>query len=106
MKDESELWFYSSFILHPSSLLLHGEDVMRWNRMWGLLTLLLAIVAGCKQRAILTEADNNYTTTTLVDHMDRDPQLSAQSLIPRSPAPPTLDDMDRKIRFISLAECI
>jgi outer membrane protein TolC len=74
--------------------------------MWGLLALVLAVNAGCKQRAFLTETDQNDTTTTLLDHMQSKADLVAKPLIQPVNAPPTLDDLDRKVRFISLAECI
>ncbi len=74
--------------------------------MWSLLALTLAVNAGCKQRGFLTEADQNHTTTTLLDGMQNRADLVAQPIIPSVKAPPTLDDLDRKVRFISLAECV
>ena len=79
---------------------------MRWNRTWVLLALVLAVNAGCKQRAFLTETDENNTTTSLLDHMQNKADLVAQPLIPPVKAPPTLDDLDRKVRYFSLAEAI
>ncbi|MFM7149486.1 MAG: hypothetical protein ACKO23_06550, partial [Gemmataceae bacterium] len=79
---------------------------MRWNRMWGALALALAVTAGCKQRCFMTEADFNRTTTTLLENMELKPDLGAQPITDIVDAPPTLNDLDRKVRFISLAECI
>ena len=74
--------------------------------MWALLALVLAFAAGCKQRAFLTETDENNSTTSLLDHMQNKTDLVAQPLIPPVKAPPTLDDLDRKVRYFSLAEAV
>jgi outer membrane protein TolC len=79
---------------------------MRCNRLWGALALVLALTAGCKQRLFLTEADFNHTTTTLLEGMNENPNLGAQPLTEICDAPMTLNNLDRKIRYISLAECI
>jgi outer membrane protein TolC len=79
---------------------------MRWNRLWGALALALAVTAGCKQRCFMTESDFNRTTTTLLEHMELNRDLGAQPITEPTSAPPTLNNLDRKIRYISLAECI
>src|SRR5690348_15371770 len=74
-----------------------------------LLALTLALplfTSGCKQRCFLTEADHNYTTTTLLDGMVAKPDLAYEPLTPRVDAPPTLNHLDRKVRFLSLAEAV
>lgn len=80
---------------------------MRCNRLWGALALVLAMnVAGCKQRLFMTEADFNVTTTTVLEHMQEKPDLGAVPITEYVPAPATLNNLDRKVRFISLAECV
>jgi outer membrane protein TolC len=79
---------------------------MRWKRLCGTLALALAFTSGCKQRAFMTEADFNRTTTTLLEHMELKQDLGAHPITEPHGAPPTLNDLDRKIRYISLAECI
>jgi outer membrane protein TolC len=79
---------------------------MRWKPLWVTLTLIVAVTAGCKQRCFMTEADWNRTTTTVLDHQEEAPSLSAEPLIQPCQSPPTLGDLDRKVHFISLAECI
>ena len=76
------------------------------NRFFLALALLLAVVAGCKQRCFLTEADYNHTQTTLLDNMQLNPKLANEPVTEPVPPPPTLENLDRKVRFISLAECI
>jgi outer membrane protein TolC len=79
---------------------------MRCNRLWGALALVLALASGCKQRLFMTETDFNHTTTTLLENMNEKPDLGAQPLTEICPAPMTLNNLDRKLRYISLAECI
>jgi outer membrane protein TolC len=79
---------------------------MRWKRFWATLAVLLAAMSGCKQRCFLTESSYNRTVTTLLDGSELHPDLSAQPLTEPVGAPPTLENLDRKVRFISLAECV
>jgi outer membrane protein TolC len=79
---------------------------MRWKLLCGTVALLLAASAGCKQRCYLTEADMERTMTTSLDGFELKPDLSAQALTPFIPEPPTLNNLDRRIRYISLAECV
>ncbi len=80
---------------------------MRCKRLWGALALLLAVAGGCKQRCFMTEADFNRTETTKVQSfMELSPELSYKQLNPLCPPPPTLNNLDRKVRFLSLAEAI
>jgi outer membrane protein TolC len=80
--------------------------MMRWKQLSGVLTLVLLFSGGCKQRCFLTEADFNRTTTTLLEGLDQRPDLGSTPLTASIGAPPTLDNLDRKIRFVSLAECV
>lgn len=79
---------------------------MRWKLLCSTVALLLAVTAGCKQRCFITEADWNQTTTTALDNLELKPDLSAQPLTAFIPEPPTLTNLDRKLRYMSLAECV
>src|SRR5947208_1135546 len=70
------------------------------------LTLFLALSGGCKQRCFLTEADFERTTTTVLDGMELKPDLPYSPLTPITDAPPTLNHLERKVRFLSLAETV
>src|SRR5215467_1393029 len=54
----------------------------------------------------MNEDDFNRTTTTLMDNMELKPDLPDHPLTEMVGPPPTLNNLDRKIRFISLAECV
>jgi outer membrane protein TolC len=79
---------------------------MRCKPLWGLLALSVVLLGGCKQRCFMTEQDFQRTTTTSLQYLEEKPDLGAQPLTELVPAPPTLTNLDRKVRFISLAECI
>jgi outer membrane protein TolC len=79
---------------------------MRWIPLWVALACFLALMSGCKQRCFMTEADHNRTVTSLLDGMEDAPDLSARPAINPSPPPQTLRDFERKVKYISLAECI
>jgi outer membrane protein TolC len=82
---------------------------MHCKRLWGalILLLLLAVVGGCKQHCFMTEEDFNRTTTTLMNEMSElAPDLGEHPITKPVPPPPTLNNLDRKVRFISLAECV
>jgi outer membrane protein TolC len=79
---------------------------MRWKSLCGALALMLAVVAGCKQQCFVTEGDLNTVQTSVFNNLDNNPNQACQPLTHIGHAPPTLDDLDRKVRFISLQECI
>ncbi len=80
---------------------------MHWNRLWAASALLLVIAAGCKQRYFVTEQDFNGVRTATYTALDPlNPELSAKPLTGIIQPPPTLENLERKVRFISLAECI
>src|SRR4051794_18352948 len=70
------------------------------------LTLFLALSGGCKQRCFLTEADMGRTVVTQLEGMELNPELSQKPLTELVDAPPTLNNLERKIRFLSLAEAV
>jgi outer membrane protein TolC len=80
---------------------------MRWKSLCGGLALMLAIVAsGCKQQCFVTESDLHTMHDGLPADLERKPPLSCQPTVGIGPEPMTLDHLDRKIRYVSLAECI
>jgi outer membrane protein TolC len=79
---------------------------MGWKRLWAAMTLLLPMAVGCKQRCFITEADFERVKTTELNNLELDPQLSEKPVTELVGPPPTLENLDRKVRFISLAECI
>ncbi|MFO0929111.1 MAG: TolC family protein [Gemmataceae bacterium] len=78
---------------------------MRWKRL-GTLVALLTLVGGCSQRCFMTEAEFNRTTTTFLEGMELKPDLATKPITEITDPPPTLTNLDRKVRFISLAECV
>jgi outer membrane protein TolC len=79
---------------------------MGWKSMFGGLALLLAIAAGCKQRAFLTESDYNRYQQWVPQHLLESPSVGCEPTIPPTNAPPTLYNLDRQIRYLSLAEAV
>jgi outer membrane protein TolC len=79
---------------------------MRWKRLWTATALLLAVAAGCKQRCFITEEDFERVQTTYLENLEYDPKLSHKPVSDLVNAPPTLENLDRKVRFLSLAEAI
>jgi outer membrane protein TolC len=79
---------------------------MRWKSLCGGLALLLAVTSGCKQRCFLTQDDFNTVQTSLTTGLEINPNVIAQPLIPPTGTPSTVIDPERKVRYISLAECI
>lgn len=70
------------------------------------MALLLSVVSGCKQRIFMTEQDYQHTVTSTLEGQELHPDLSTTPMINPSGTPMTLRNLDRKVRFISLAECI
>jgi outer membrane protein TolC len=84
---------------------------MRWKSWYGALPLLLAMSAltgGCKQRCFVTDEELNTVQTSVFNHpeLEKKFDLSCEPTVGITTSPPTLYDLDRKVRFISLAECI
>ena len=80
---------------------------MRWKVVFIGLALTLAVTAGCKQQVFMTESDLNSTVTGgLLGNGELDPTVGNQPITARVAAPPTVISLERKIRYISLAEAI
>ncbi len=83
---------------------------MRWKKwLGGGLALILAASAGCKQNCYLTECDvNKYVANgSLPSGAEGDPTLGVTpSPAAQVPRPSTVDEPERPIRYMSLAEAI
>ncbi len=80
---------------------------MRWKAVLVGLALTLAVTAGCKQQIFMTESDlNNTVTGGLLGCRELDPTVGNQPVTARVAAPPTVINLERKIRYVSLAEAI
>jgi outer membrane protein TolC len=79
---------------------------MRWKFLGFTVALLLLVSSGCKQRIFMTEQDYQHTVTSTLEGQELNPDLSTTPMINPSGTPMTLRNLDRKVRFISLAECI
>src|SRR5919201_2919025 len=84
---------------------------MRWKSWYGALPLLLAMFAftgGCKQRCFVTEPELNQVQTSVFNfpELEKKFDLSCEPTVGITTAPPTLYDLNRKVRFISLAESV
>ncbi len=84
--------------------------MMRWNA--GLTAVALAVgLAGCQQKCYMTEADLCNAQMSITNRGTPD-DLECNPHYPLDPAkavgltPSTVDDPNRKIRYITLAECI
>src|SRR5262245_42230882 len=79
---------------------------MRWKLLCGGVALALAVAAGCKQHCFVTAEEFNAVQTSCSFNLENKPDLACQPTIPLVEAPPTLYNLDRKIRFLSLAEAV
>jgi outer membrane protein TolC len=79
---------------------------MRWKSWAGGLALLLAAVGGCKQKLFITEGDYQNMQVRLPDCLEHRTDVQSEPTIPATLAPPTVHDLDRPIKYLSLAECI
>jgi outer membrane protein TolC len=80
---------------------------MRWTAaICGGLAVLLAAVGGCKQRCFVSEDDYYSLQQGVPLDLPTNPQITAKPVTPFVGAPQTVYDLDRKVRFLSLAEAI
>src|SRR5947209_18482333 len=79
---------------------------MRWKSWVGGLVLLLAIAGGCKQRCFVPAEIYNQYQNLVPPDLVVNPNVGAQPVIPAVHAPPSLRNLDRAIRYLSLAEAI
>jgi outer membrane protein TolC len=81
---------------------------MRWKRSFGGLALLLALVTGCKQPLFMTKADyDHYHALGLPSpNFETDPNVGAHPTITPCAKPSDINNPERPIRYMSLAECI
>ena len=79
---------------------------MRWKIVCVGLAAALVVTAGCKQQCFVSEADLNNVVSASRCNLEKDPMVGSQPIIDRVSHPPTVEDADRRIRYISLAEAI
>jgi outer membrane protein TolC len=79
---------------------------MRWKSWAGKVTLLLALVGGCKQKLFITEGDYDHMQVRLPDCLEHRLDTAAEPTIPPTGAPPTVHDLDRPVKYLSLAESV
>src|SRR5581483_6548052 len=84
----------------------NGQNTMRWKSLCGGLALLVAMVAGCKQRLFITTDDYDHWKGVSAAALESSPTIHAEPTQDIPPPPPSVRDTDREIRYISLAECI
>ncbi len=84
----------------------NGDKTMGWKSSFGGLTLLLTILVGCKGRVFLTEDQANIYKGMVPANLDQNPNVGANPTIPMVGAPPTLYNLERQIRYLSLAEAV
>jgi outer membrane protein TolC len=80
---------------------------MRWKKKIGALALLLASITGCKQTYFITESERDYYAKILPPALEMSGQSVPDPLLEISGEPPTtVNDPERPIRYLSLAEAI
>ncbi len=84
----------------------NGDMTMGWKFSCGGLTLLLTILVGCKGRVFLTEDQLNIYKGPVPANLQENPNVGATPTVPLTNAPPTLYNLDRQIRYLSLAEAV
>jgi hypothetical protein len=79
---------------------------MGWKSFFGGLTLLLTFLVGCKGRVFLTPDQANIYKGPVPFNLQENPNVGTTPTIPLTNAPPTLYNLDRQIRYLSLAEAV
>jgi outer membrane protein TolC len=81
----------------------------RWNARLAAVAMLMAGLAGCRQQCFMTEADflqSQNSVSLSPPGLEYDPHASITPGPANEPAPTTVNDLNRPIRYISLPECI
>jgi outer membrane protein TolC len=79
---------------------------MGWKSSFGGLAVLLALLVGCKQRVFLTEDQHNIYKGMVPLNLQENPNVGADPTIKLVGAPPTLYNIERQIRYLSLSEAV
>lgn len=80
---------------------------MRWNTLVLGLVFGAGAVAGCKQQCFMTECDYaHYRDLALPANLECDPSFAVTPPVSRVGAPPTVLELDREPRYLTLAEAI
>ena len=87
------------------------------TKLWGLMVmelkpsiicaaLFLALVSGCKQNLFLAEADYEHYKNLMPANLENDPAAVIAPITKSMSKPPTVNEPERKPRYISLAESV
>ncbi len=80
---------------------------MRWKSRIGVLALLLAAAAGCKQRVFMTQDVWDTYQGLVPANLPNNPSVGAEPTIPPTGEPENLYNLERfKIRYLSLKEAV
>ena len=79
---------------------------MRWKLVIAGLALMAATSTGCKQPCLAFEADLEHYKSMSVPNLETDPNPAGAKVAGHLPSPSTVDDPDRKLRPLTLAECV
>jgi outer membrane protein TolC len=79
---------------------------MRGKSLFIGLALILGLASGCKQQLFLSVDDYKHYQNGLLVPLENNPTLAANPVIPHVPTPANMDDPDRPLRYMSLAEAI
>src|SRR5215510_9701401 len=80
--------------------------MLHWRAKLLGLGLLLGLIAGCKQPMFIAERDLQRVGDMLPATLETDPMTAIAPTLDRVPTPPSVNDPDRKPRYISLEEMI
>src|SRR5581483_10831157 len=67
----------------------NGENTMRWKSLCGGLALLVAMVAGCKQRLFITTDDYDHWKGVSAAALESSPTIHAEPIQEIPPPPPS-----------------
>jgi outer membrane protein TolC len=85
---------------------LNGVKHMRWKHVMVGLALMVAGALGCKQQCFLQECDYEQYKKFGLPKLECDPRVSVEPASPAIPTPMTVLDVDRPVRYLSLAEAV
>ncbi len=81
---------------------------MRWKAVILMLAVAGATVTGCAQRCFLTKEsfDDFHARNILPPTLETDPTLGSEPVTGHVPKPATVEDPERKPRYVTLHECV
>src|SRR5207253_9770122 len=85
---------------------LNGDITMRFKAWINRLAAALVLVSGCKERLFINEGDYRDYQNAMPANLEQNFAATASPTVGPVGAPPTVLNPERKLRYISLAECI